>query len=62
MLNPLQNQFNQFMQQMKGQNPNVLINQLLSSGRVSQQQINEAHKRAKQFEQQFDGMKKFFGF
>ena len=62
MLNPLQNQFNQFMQQMKGQNPNVLINQLVSSGRVSQQQINEAHQKAKELEKQFDGIKKFFGF
>jgi hypothetical protein len=62
MQNPLQNQFNQFMQQMKGQDPNMLINQLLSSGRVSQQQINQAHQRAKEFEKQFDGMKKFFGF
>ena len=62
MLNPLQNQFNQFMQQMKGQDPNMLIKQLLSSGRVSQQQINQAHQKAKEIEQQFDGMKKFFGF
>ena len=62
MPNPLQNQFNQFMQQMKGQDPNMLINQLLSSGRVSQQQINQAHQKAKEIEQQFDGMKKFFGF
>ena len=62
MLNPLQNQFNQFMQQMKWQDPNMLIKQLLSSGRVSQQQINQAHQKAKEIEQQFDGMKKFFGF
>lgn len=62
MFNPLQNQFNQFMQQMKGQNPNVLINQLLSSGKVSQQQINMAHQKAKELETQFEQMKKFFGF
>ena len=62
MFNPLQNQFNQFMQQMRGQDPNAIINQLLSSGRVSQQQINQAHQKAKEIEQQFDGMKKFFGF
>lgn len=62
MQNPLQNQFNQFMQQMKGQDPNVLINQLLTSGKVSQQQINMAHQKAKEFEPQFEQMKKFFGF
>ena len=62
MQNPLQNQFNQFMQQMKGLDPNMLINQLLSSGKINQQQINQAYQRAKELEKQFDGMKKFFGF
>ena len=62
MMNPIEKQFNMFMQQMKGQDPNMLIKQLLSSGRVSQQQINQAHQKAKEIEQQFDGMKKFFGF
>lgn len=62
MFNPLQNQFNQFMQQMKGQDPNTIINQLLTSGKVNQQQINMAHQKAKEFETQFEQMKKFFGF
>ena len=62
MANPLENQFNQFMQQMKGQDPNMIINQLLSSGRINQQQINQAHQRAQELEKQFNGMKKFFGF
>lgn len=62
MFNPLQNQFNQFMQQMRGQDPNAIINQLLSSGKVNQQQINQAHQKAKEFETQFEHMKKFFGF
>lgn len=62
MFNPLQNQFNQFMQQMRGQDPNAIINQLLSSGKVNQQQINQAHQKAKKFETQFEQMKKFFGF
>lgn len=62
MFNPLQNQFNQFMQQMRGQDPNAIINQLLSSGRVNQQQINQAHQKAKEFETQFEQMKNFFGF
>ena len=62
MFNPLQNQFNQFMQQMRGQDPNVLINQLLSTGKVNQQQINMAHQKAKELEAQFEQMKKLFGF
>lgn len=62
MINPLQNQFNQFMQQMKGQDPNAIINQLLASGRINQQQINMAHQRAQELDKQFNEMKKFFGF
>lgn len=62
MNNPMMIQFNQFMQQMRGQDPNAVINQLLSSGRVNQQQINQAHQRVKDLEKQFEGMKKTFGF
>ena len=62
MQNPLQNQFNQFMQQMRGQDPNAIINQLVASGRINQQQINMAHQRAKELEKQFEQMKKNFGF
>lgn len=62
MLNPLQNQFNLFMQQMRGQDPNAVLNQLVSSGRVSQEQINQAHKQVENFKNQFESMKKFFGF
>lgn len=62
MLNPLQNQFNIFMQQMRGQDPNAVLNQLVSSGRVSQEQINQAHKQVENFKNQFENMKKFFGF
>lgn len=55
-------QFNQFMQQMKGQDPNAIINQLVASGRINQQQINMAHQRARELEKQFESMKKTFGF
>lgn len=55
-------QFNQFMQQMRGQDPNAIINQLVASGKINQQQINQAHQRAKEFEKQFEGIKKNFGF
>ena len=62
MFNPLQNQFNIFMQQMKGRDPNALLNQLISSGKVSQEQINKAHKQVENLKGQFENMKKFFGF
>ena len=62
MFNPLQNQFNIFMQQMKGRDPNALLNQLVSSGRISQEQLNNAHKQVENLKGEFDNMKKFFGF
>ena len=60
MFNPLQMQFNQFMQQVKGQDPNTLIQKLVSSGRVSQQQLDMAQKQAEMYKSQFDGMRKTF--
>ena len=42
MTNPLQNQFNQFMQQMKGQDPNAIINQLLASGRINHKNLTNS--------------------
>lgn len=41
--------FQQFMQQMQGKNPNEEINKLLQSGRISQQQLNQAQQMAQQF-------------
>ena len=61
MFNPLQMQFNQFMQQMRGQDPNKLIQQLVSSGRVSQQQLDMAQKQANAYKTQFENMRKNFG-
>lgn len=57
-IHPIMVQFNQFMQQMRGQDPNAILNQLLQSGKISQQQINEAHKQAKQLQTQFEGIRK----
>lgn len=61
MFNPLQMQFNQFMQQMRGQDPNKLIQQLVSSGKVSQQQLDAAQKQANAYKSQFENMRKTFG-
>lgn len=64
MPNPMQmiSQFPQFMQQMRGQNPQQLLNQMLQSGRVSQQQLNEAQQIAQQMQGQFDQFRGMFGF
>lgn len=64
MPNPMQliSQFPQFMQQMQGQNPQQLLNQLMQSGRVSQQQLNQAQMMAQQMQSQFDQFRGMFGF
>ena len=43
-------QFQQFMQQMQGKNPNEEIAKLLQSGRISQQQLNQAQQMAQQMQ------------
>lgn len=55
-------QFQAFMQQMRGQDPNALLNQLVSSGQVSQAQLNQAQQMAQQMQGTFDGMRGMFGF
>lgn len=55
-------QFQSFMQQMRGQDPNQLLQQLVSSGRVSQAQLNQAQQMAQQMQGTFDGMRGMFGF
>lgn len=46
-------QFQQFMQQMHGRNPHEEISKLLQSGRISQQQLNQAQQMAQQFSRMF---------
>lgn len=54
-------QFQQFMNQMRGKDPNAMIQELVSSGRVSQQQLDQAQKQAQQMAGMFDGMRGMFG-
>ena len=42
-------QFQRFRQEMKGKNPQEEINKLLQSGKISQQQLNQAQQMAQQF-------------
>lgn len=44
----LKQQFHQFMNQMRGKDPNAIIQQMVSSGRISQDQLNQAQQRAQQ--------------
>lgn len=54
--------FIQFMKSMKGKDPNQIINNMISSGQISQQQLNIVQQKAKQFRGLFNGFKSMFGF
>ena len=47
--NNMMGNFQRFMQQMQGKNPNEEIAKLLQSGKISQQQLNQAQQMAQQF-------------
>lgn len=52
-------QFQQFMSQMQGKDPKVMLNDLVSSGRVSQEQLNAAQQQAQQLANVFQYMHGF---
>lgn len=60
--NPIGGQFQQFMDHMQGKNPQEMINQMLTSGQLSQQQLNAIQQRAQQIAPMLNGMKNMFGF
>lgn len=62
--NPMEfiQRFPQFMNQMRGKNPNEVIQQMLSSGRISQTQLDQAQQMARQTEGMMSGFKSMFGF
>ena len=47
--NNMMGNFQNFMQQMQGKNPHEEIAKLLQSGRISQEQLNQAQQMAQQF-------------
>ena len=55
-------QFQQFMNQMKGKDPNAMINELVSSGKLTQSQLDAAQKQSQQMRVMFEGMRGMFGF
>lgn len=60
--NPMMQQFPRFMQMMRGKNPNEMINQLVSSGQVSQAQLDQVQKQAQQMTGMFDQFRGMFQF
>lgn len=53
--------FQQFAEQMKGQDPNQIIQQMVSSGRVSQSQLDEAQRQARQMQGMLEFMRGMLG-
>ena len=49
--NPMQmlTQFNQFKQQMAGKDPEAMVNELLRSGKMTQQQFEQLKAQAQSF-------------
>lgn len=54
--------FIQFMNAMKGKDPNKILNEMVSSGKVNQQQLNVAQQKAKQVGGMFESLRGMFGF
>jgi hypothetical protein len=54
--------FTQMMEQGRGKDPRAIINQMVQSGKLSQQQLNMVHQRAQQMSGMFDQLKNRFGF
>ena len=54
--------FIKFMQTMKGKDPNQIISNMVSSGQITQQQLNVVQQKAKQVSGLFDGLKSMVGF
>lgn len=54
--------FQQYMGQMRGKDPTEMLNQLVSSGKINQAQLNQAQQMAQKMAGQFDGLKGMFGF
>ena len=54
-MNPLMNngnmfqQFQQFKKMMQGKDPQKVLNELVSSGKYTQQQVEQANRMAEQF-------------
>ena len=55
------NQFQQFMNSMQGRDPNQILNELISSGKVSQAQLDQAQQRAQQMAAMFEPLRGMFG-
>lgn len=53
-------QFQRFLTEMKGKDPNTEIQNLLQSGRINQQQLNQAQQMAQQMQGFFSAFRGMF--
>lgn len=60
--NPMEQNFMNFMSQMRGQNPRAIIDQMVQSGRLSQSQLNAVQQQAGQVSGVLGAIKGRFGF
>lgn len=59
--NSMIQQFQQFMSQMQGKDPNAIINEMVQSGKISQEQLNQAQQQAQQMQGMFAPLRGMFG-
>lgn len=60
--NPVVNPFLNFMNQMRGNDPDAMIQQMVQSGQLTQDQLNAVQQRARQMAQMFEPFRKMFNF
>lgn len=58
----MQEGFIGFMQANKGKNPNQILQEMMSSGQISQEHLNMAQAMAQKLEKQFSGIRGMFRF
>lgn len=51
--------FQQFMGQMQGKDPNAIIQEMMQSGKITQEQYNQARQQAQQIANTFRSMPGF---
>lgn len=54
-------QFQQFMQQMRGQDPQKILNDMVSSGKITQNQLNQAQQQAQRMQGVLEPLRNMFG-
>jgi hypothetical protein len=60
--NPMENNFVNFMNRMRGNDPNAIIQQMVQSGQLTQSQLDAVQQRARQITPMFDSFRKMFNF